>query len=163
LRERARSVPEREAQFTQLNRDYAIHKQNYDSLVARRESAAISGELESATGVAAFRIIDPPRVSAEPVAPNRKMLVPLALLASLAAGIGASYLFSLMHPTVHDNRGLKRVGGRPVLGAVSLLLNPQTLARRRRTRLLFFGGVGGLAATYSAVVAVVFLRGMLPF
>jgi polysaccharide chain length determinant protein (PEP-CTERM system associated) len=162
-RERARSVPEREAQFTQLNRDYAIHKHNYDTLVSRREAAAMSGELESATGVASFRIVDPPRVSAEPMAPTRKTLMPIALLASLAAGIGASYLFSLLHPTVHDNRSLKRVGGRPVLGAVSLLLNPQTLARRRRTRLLFFSGVGGLAATYSAVVAAVFLRGMLPF
>jgi polysaccharide chain length determinant protein (PEP-CTERM system associated) len=162
LRERARSVPERDAQFTQLTRDYAIQKQNYDSLVARREAALISGQLESATGVADFRIIDPPRVSATPVAPNRQMLVPLVLLASLCAGIGASYLFSLMHPTVHDNRTLKGVGGRPVLGAVSLLLNPETLARRRRAALLFFGGVGGLAATYSAAIAVVFLRGMFP-
>jgi polysaccharide chain length determinant protein (PEP-CTERM system associated) len=163
LRERARGVPEREAQFTQLNRDYAIQKQNYDNLVARREAALISGELESATGVADFRVIDPPRVSATPVAPNRQMLVPLVLLAALCAGIGASYLFSLMHPTVHDNRSLKSVGGRPVLGAVSMLLNPETLARRRRAALLFFGGVGGLAATYSAVIAAVFLRSMLPF
>jgi polysaccharide chain length determinant protein (PEP-CTERM system associated) len=163
LRERARSVPEREAQFTQLNRDYAIHKRNYDNLVARREAAQISGEMESATGVVAFRIIDPPSVSPNPVAPDRKMLMPLALLAALAAGIGASYLFTLMHPTVHDNRGLLRVGARPVLGAVSLVLNPKVLARRRRTALLFLGGVGGLAATYSAAIAAVFLRGMLPF
>jgi hypothetical protein len=91
------------------------------------------------------------------------MLVPLVLLAALCVGIGASYLFSLMHPTVHDNRSLKSVGGRPVLGAVSMLLNPETLARRRRAALLFFGGVGGLAATYSAVIAAVFLRSMLPF
>jgi polysaccharide chain length determinant protein (PEP-CTERM system associated) len=164
LRARARSVPEREALFTQLNRDYAIQKQNYDNLVTRRESALISGELESATGgVAAFRIIDPPRVSSSPVAPNRQMLVPLVLLASLAAGIGASYLFSMLRPTVHDNRSLRRVGERPVLGAVSLVSTPLTLAKRRRRAVLFYGGVGGLAATYSAVIAVVFLRGALPF
>jgi uncharacterized protein involved in exopolysaccharide biosynthesis len=119
--------------------------------------------MESATGVVAFRIIDPPSVSPNPVAPDRKMLMPLALFAALAAGIGASYLFTLMHPTVHDNRGLRRVGARPVLGAVSLVLNPKVLARRRRTALLFLGGVGGLAATYSAAIAAVFLRGMLPF
>ena len=163
LRARAKSVPEREAQFTQLNRDYAIQKQNYDNLVARRESALISGELESATGVAAFRIIDPPRVLSNPVAPNRQMLVPLVLLASIVAGIGASYLFSLLRPTVHDNRTLRRVGGRPVLGAVSLISTPQALKKRRRRAVLFYGGVGGLAATYSAVIAVVFLRGALPF
>ena len=162
-RERARSVPEREAQFAALNRDYAVHKRNYDNLVSRREAAQISGQVESATGVAAFRIIDPPRVSADPVAPNRQMLMPLVLLAALAAGIGATYLYSLLHPTVHDNRALRRVGNRPVLGGVSLVLNPQVLARRRRSALLFLGGVGGVAATYSAAVAAVFLRGMLPF
>ena len=163
LRERARHVPEREAQFAALNRDYAVHKRNYDNLVARREAAQISGQVESATGVAAFRIIDPPRVSANPVAPNRQMLMPLALLAALVAGIGATYLYSLLHPTVHDNRALRRVGARPVLGAVSLVLSPHVLARRRRSALLFLGGVGGLAATYSAAIAAVFLRGMLPF
>ncbi|HZM35237.1 MAG TPA: XrtA system polysaccharide chain length determinant [Burkholderiales bacterium] len=163
LREQARSVPEREAQFTQLNRDYAIQKKAYDDLVARRESVTISGRLESTSGRADFRVIDPPRVSPTPVAPNRQMLVPLVLLACLGAGLGAAYLYSILRPTVHDGRTLKRIAGRPVLGAVSLLLNPQTLARRRRSWLWFFGGVGGLAASYSVAIAAVFLRGMLPF
>ncbi len=163
LRERARSVPEREAAFTQLTRDYAIQKKAYDDLVARRESAAISGRMESTGGVADFRVIDPPRVSPTPVAPNRQMLVPLVLLASLCAGIGAAYLFSIMRPTVHDHRGLKQIAGRPVLGAVSLLATPQTIARRRRNSLWFFSGVGGLAASYGVAIAAVFLRSMLPF
>lgn len=162
LLERARSVPEREAEFAALNRDYAIQKRNYEDLVSRRETANISGEMGAATGFADFRIIDPPRVSPTPVAPNRKMLVPLVLLASLGAGFAAAYLFSVVHPTVHDSRGLKRVGQRPVLGAVSLMPSPEGLRRRRRSRMLFFGGLGGLAATYSAAIAAVFLRGLLP-
>jgi polysaccharide chain length determinant protein (PEP-CTERM system associated) len=163
LRAKARSVPEREAQFTQLNRDYAIQKQNYDALVTRRESALMSGAVEAATGVADFRIIDPPQVAPNPVAPNRKMLIPMALLASLLAGLAASYLFSLVHPTFHDNRSLKRVAQRPVLGAVSLMPHPAVLAKRRRRGLLFFGGVSGLAATYTAAIALIFFRSMLPF
>jgi polysaccharide chain length determinant protein (PEP-CTERM system associated) len=163
LREQARSVPEREAEFARLNRDYGIQKQNYQNLVARRESAEMSADMGAATGFADFRIIDPPRVSPTPVSPNRKMLVPLVLLAALAAGLAASYLFSVVHPTFHDNRSLKRVGQRPVLGAVSLVLNPEIVAMRHRKRLLFFGGVGTLAATYLAVIGAVFLRGLLPF
>ncbi len=162
LLDRARSVPEREAQFAALNRDYAIQKQNYESLVSRRETANISGEMGAATGFADFRIIDPPRVSPNPVAPNRKMLVPLVLLASLGVGFGAAYLFSVVHPTFYDNRGLKRIGQRPVLGAVSMLASPESLKRRRRRRVLFFGGLGGLAATYGVAIAAVFLRGLLP-
>jgi polysaccharide chain length determinant protein (PEP-CTERM system associated) len=163
LRANARSVPEREAQFTQLNRDYGIQKRNYDTLVARREAAAMSGQVEAATGVADFRIIDPPRVSPDPVFPDRKRLVPLALLAALLAGIAASYLFSLLRPTFHDKRTLKRIAQRPVLGAVSLIPSPPVLAKRRRSRLLFLGGLGGLAASYSAALAVVFVGSIFPF
>jgi polysaccharide chain length determinant protein (PEP-CTERM system associated) len=163
LRDKARSVPEREAQFTQLNRDYAIQKQNYDALVSRREAALMSGQVEAATGLADFRIIDPPRVFPNPVYPNRKLLIPLVLLASLCAGIAASYFFSMVHPTFHDKRSLKRVGQRPVLGAVSLLRSPAVALKRRRSGWLFLGGLGALAASYSAAIAVVFIGGMLPY
>jgi hypothetical protein len=89
--------------------------------------------------------------------------VPLALLASLGAGLGAAYLFSIVRPTFHDNRSLKTVGQRPVLGAVSLIRSNVVLAKRRRRALLFVGGLGGLAATYSAAIAAVFIKGILPF
>ena len=162
LVERARSVPEREAQFAQLNRDYAIQKQQYENLVSRRETASISGEVESAKGFADFRIIDPPRVSPNPVAPNRKMLVPLVLLLSLGAGLGVSYLLSLLHPIFHDGQGLRQVGQRPVLGSVSLISSPTIVRKRRRNRLFFATGLAGLATTYVASIGVVYMPGLLP-
>ena len=85
-REMMKTAPQVEAEFTQLNRDYDNFKRNYNDLVARRESAVLSGDLESAAGVADFRLIDPPRASPKPVAPNRLLLMPLALLAALFAG-----------------------------------------------------------------------------
>lgn len=162
LRAAARSIPEREAQLTQLNRDYTIQKQNYDALVARRESALISGEAQAATGVADFRIVDPPQVAPNPIAPNRKTLIVLALVASLLAGFGASYGYSLIHPTFLDTRQLKSFAGRQTLGMVSLIRNPEALAAARRRTVAFAGGIGGLAATYTGAVAVIFLRSPLP-
>jgi polysaccharide chain length determinant protein (PEP-CTERM system associated) len=163
LRISARSVPEREAQLTQLNRDYAIQKQNYDALVARRESALMSAEVQAATGVATFRIVDPPQVAPDPVAPNRKLLLAAALFAALFAGLGGSYLFSVLHPTFYDVRGLKTFAQRPVLGTVSLVTTPQVLSRRRRSKLAFVGGVGALGAAYASVLALVFFRTLVPF
>jgi len=163
LRAKAESVPEIEAEYARLNRDYGTEKQNYQSLVSRRESALMSGELEQATGTANFRVIDPPRASPNPVSPNRQLLVPLALLISLCAGLAASYLYSMVRPTFHDNRNLKTVGKRPVLGSVSLMRSAQVLANARRRAILFFGGLGGLAATYGAAIALVFIRGVTPF
>ena len=163
MRAKAESVPEIEAEYARLNRDYGIEKQNYQNLVARRESALMSGELEQATGLASFRVIDPPRTSPNPVSPNRKLLIPLALLASLCAGFAASYLFSMVRPTFHDKSNLKTIGKRPVLGTVSLIRNSQVLARQRRRAMLFFGGLGGLAATYGAAILIVFINTLTPF
>ncbi|OYU44011.1 MAG: chain length-determining protein, partial [Burkholderiales bacterium PBB4] len=55
-----RTSPQIEAEAAQLNRDYAIVKKNYEDLVARRQAAVMSGDLDMASGVADFRLIDPP-------------------------------------------------------------------------------------------------------
>ena len=48
-REMMKTAPQIEAEFSQLNRDYGIQKKNYEDLVARRESASLSGDLEGAS------------------------------------------------------------------------------------------------------------------
>ena len=87
LKASAALVPQLEAEYAQLNRDYDVNKKNYESLVSRRESASISGDMQTVAGVADFRLIDPPRVSPRPVPPDRRTLVLLALVLALAAGI----------------------------------------------------------------------------
>jgi uncharacterized protein involved in exopolysaccharide biosynthesis len=79
-------LPQIEAEYTQLNRDYDVNKRNYDALVARRESATMAVEMGATSGVADFRLIDPPTVPNKPAAPNRLLLMPAAGLAALLMG-----------------------------------------------------------------------------
>lgn len=157
LRQKARLIPEVESRFAQLNRDYAVEKQNYQNLVTRRESAKLSGEIGASTGFADFRIIDPPRASPVPVAPNRKLALALAFAASIAAGIGAAFLASQIMPTYRNKLTLKQASVRPVLGVVSLIPSKAFIARRRRSALLFFSGVGGLLASFTGAMAFLLL------
>jgi uncharacterized protein involved in exopolysaccharide biosynthesis len=55
-------------------------------LVARRESATMAVEMGATSGVADFRLIDPPTVPNKPAAPNRLLLMPAAGLAALLDG-----------------------------------------------------------------------------
>jgi hypothetical protein len=151
-------LPQVEAEHAQLNRDYEVQKKNYEGLVARRESAALSEEMESASGIADFRIIDPPRVSQKPVAPNRLMLLPLVLVAALGAGVLASFLVSQVFPTFHDTRTLRELTGRPVLGSVTLLPRPAVMRRRLRSAVLFAGGVASLVGVYGVAIGLLFWR-----
>jgi len=153
LRGAQQSLPQVEAEFAQLNRDYDVQKRNYEQLVARRESASMSSEMEAA-GSADFRVIDPPRVSTTPVEPNRLLLLPLVLLAALGIGGAASFAWSQIRPLIHDGRGLRSIGGRPVLGSVSLVPDPHLIARRRRIHVAFFGSLATLVACYGAGIAL---------
>jgi len=156
LRASQQMLPQVEAEFAQLNRDYDVQKRNYEGLVARRESASMASEMDAA-GTADFRIIDPPRVSPKPVAPNRLLLLPVVLIAALGAGIAASFAWSQIRPTFHDGRSLRAIEGRPVLGAVSLLVDNKLVAKRRRLNFAFFGSLAGLFACYGAGIALLLL------
>jgi polysaccharide chain length determinant protein (PEP-CTERM system associated) len=152
LRSQAKMVPQMEAELSQLNRDYDVQKKTYESLLARRESAAMGIGMQDTSG-AQFRVIDPPRVSPRPVAPNRLALIGVALLFSIGAGIVASFVASQVAPTFHDARSLRESTNRPVLGLVSELQTPGLAKVTRRRSWLFAGGVSGLLAMFAAVGA----------
>ncbi|MCB1994711.1 MAG: chain length-determining protein [Rhodoferax sp.] len=149
-----RTAPQLEAEAAQLNRDYDITKKNYDNLVARRQAAMMSGDLESAAGVADFRLIDPPRVSPKPVSPNRLMLLPLVLVAAIAGGLFTAFVASQLRPAFYDVTDLRQKTGLPLLGVVSVVLGDAERRRERMDRLRFFGATGSLVLLFGAGLAV---------
>ncbi|MBL8472272.1 MAG: chain length-determining protein [Rhodocyclaceae bacterium] len=159
LKSRARQQPEIEAEFTQLNRDYDVNKRNYELLVARRESATLSGEMDATAGVAEFRLIDPPRVSPKPVAPKRLLLLLGVLAGALAAGAGATFVLSQVRPVFHDLSGLREVTGLPVLGGVSMLMTEERLRQRRRGLFRLLSALALLVGAYGSGLALLVLTG----
>jgi len=150
LKASATLVPKLEAELAQLNRDYDVNKRNYESLVARRESANISSEMQSVAGVSDFRLVDPPRVTPGPVWPNHRMLFPLALLVALASGVAAAYVAREVRPSFYDGRALREATGLPLLGVVSQNLTENLRREHRRGAVRFLGGVGALVGAYLA-------------
>lgn len=149
-----RTQPQLESEFTQLNRDYDIHKKNYEQLVSRRESAELSGDLEAAGSIADFRLIDPPRASTTPVAPNRLLLLPAGLLIALAAGLFVAFAASQIRPVFFDGKSLRDETGLPLLGTVSLIPNETRRLKERASLRRFLIATAGLAVAYGAGIAV---------
>jgi polysaccharide chain length determinant protein (PEP-CTERM system associated) len=156
-KESLKVAPQIEAEAAQLNRDYAITKKNYEDLVARRQSAVMSGELDVASGVAEFRLIDPPRVAPKPVAPNRLLLLPVALLAALAAGLGVAFAASQLRPTFSDADQLRLATGLPLLGVVTLLTTDADRRRQRGSLFRFVAASGGLVGLFIAGIVAMTL------
>ena len=152
LRSAARLVPQVEAEYAQLNRDYDIQKKTYETLLARKQSATI-GEGVQDFGGTQFRVIDPPRVSPQPVPPTRMVLLAMALGVALAAGFVVAFIASQLMPTFHDARSLRDLTKRPILGMVTMLPTEALSRLRRRNAFLFAGGLGGLLVSFAAVFA----------
>lgn len=151
---RIKLLPEVEAEYAQLNRDYDVHKKNYDGLIQRRESASISEGMTDVSSVADFRLVDPPRTSRTPVGPNRIVLLSLALAASLAIGLAVSFAASQLRPTFFDASTLREVTGLPLLGSVSKLVTPADKQREKRNLIRFSAGLGIYILLYGLAIAV---------
>jgi polysaccharide chain length determinant protein (PEP-CTERM system associated) len=159
IRETLKTAPQIEAEAAQLNRDYSITKKNYEDLVARRQSAVMSGELDVASGVADFRLIDPPRVSPKPVSPNRLLLLPLALVVALAAGFLFAFMASQLRPTFPDAESLRTRTGLPLLGVVTMIVGDDERRRERSSLIRFVGASGGLVGLFVAGLIAMTLMG----
>jgi len=156
LKASARLVPQVEAEFAQLNRDYDVQKKTYGDLLARREAAAMGVDVQD-TGGTQFRVIDPPRVAPQPVAPARIVLLAIVLLGALGAGLAASFVANEAMPIFQDARALRDSVQRPILGMVSILPSEAIVRLKRRNAFLFAGGLGGLIAWFSAFFVFVLL------
>ena len=151
----SRTSPQIEAEAAQLNRDYGIIKKNYEDLVGRRQSATMSGDLDMAAGVVDFRLIDPPRVSPKPVSPNRLLLIAIAFLSAVGAGLAVSFAVSQLRPVYNDAQELRTKTGLPLLGVVSMILSDEERKRERTGMIGFYAGSGGLLATFLLAMVTV--------
>jgi len=157
LKAAANAVPQVDAEYTQLTRDYEVTRKNYESLLSRRESAQISGDMESRASVMDFRVIDPPQVPSAPKAPNRLLLMSLVLLVALGGGLGVALLISQIRPTFNDERRLREVSGLQVLGTVVMAWTDAQKARRTRGLVALLVSFASLLSAYAAIMAALVL------
>ncbi len=144
LRKMVDTMPQVEAEFASLNRDYSVTKAQYTALVERLEKARLGDEAE-ASGSIRFEVIDPPAVGFTPVSPRRPIMLLAVLAASLAAGAGIAYLLNLLRPVFHDVRELTELTGARVLGSISVSRSGADAYARRR---------GYLAYSFACVLLV---------
>lgn len=149
-----KTAPQVEVEASQLNRDYAIQKRNYEDLVQRREQASISGELDVASGVADFRVIDPPRANPKPVAPNRLLLLAGSMAAALCIGLFTTLAASHLRPVFHDADDLRARVELPILGVVTRLTTDADRSRQRVDLIRFSAGAGGLLVMFAVALTV---------
>lgn len=142
--ERQRNIiPDIEARFAGLNRDYDITKMKYEELLSRRESIDLSQKADESQQDVQFKIIEPPHVPLKPSGPPRVLLYTVVLVAGAALGIFMAFARSQISPVVTSALQLKTIADFPVFGLVSHTSKAQ-LQRQNKKHLLYFLLLSGM-------------------
>jgi polysaccharide chain length determinant protein (PEP-CTERM system associated) len=110
--------PDFAARQESLDRDYELAKNQYASLLEKREAIRLQHSVVATTDTVSFRIIDPPSAPRGALLPDRPMiLVGIGLLA-LVCGMAAAVTWSQAHPTFPSVEMLAQATAMPVLAAI---------------------------------------------
>jgi len=119
LASKAGDVPQVEAEFQRLNRDYGIIRARHDELLTRRESARMSRSRDAVGQQVQYRLIDPAVVPNQPVGPNRPLFLSAVLIFSVVAGLGVALALVILDTSFASATELRQYTGLRVLGSVS--------------------------------------------
>jgi polysaccharide chain length determinant protein (PEP-CTERM system associated) len=152
LRKMLDTMPQVEAEYARLNRDYDVTKANYTALVERLEKSRI-GDDATSSGSVRFDVIDPAFASFKPASPPRNLLIVAILPLSLLLGVGIAYVLHQLRPVYTSARSLAESTGLQVLGAISMSWLETKQSNLRRSYVRYSVALFGLF-----VVAVVVLQ-----
>jgi polysaccharide chain length determinant protein (PEP-CTERM system associated) len=130
--QRVENVPKRQEEFQALSRDYQTTKERYDTLLKRYEEAQLASSLEQGRQVEQFRILDAALPPEKPAAPNRRRLLVVAFLLSIALAAGAVLLAEKLDTAFHSLDDLRAFITVPTLFTIPLI--PSSADTRRRWR-----------------------------
>lgn len=152
LNDQVNTIPEVEAEYSELTRDYAQYQSLYSELLLRKERERL-GTVGDDQDIVSFNIIEPPSASLEPVAPKRQLLLIVVLVLGLGTGGAVAFAIHKLNPVFHDAKTLREVTGRPVLGIVSMTW----LERHKVQRTVNFSSFAVAGASLLALFAVMIL------
>jgi succinoglycan biosynthesis transport protein ExoP len=131
-RSKVDAVPVVEQQMAELNRNYSVSKEHYQSLLDKTFSAGMAADLERRQQAEHFTILDLAQVPEKPFKPKRRIMMIAVLVGALALSLGLAYLRDMLNGTLKFERELKAMlpAGVPLLAAVPKL---QAADDRRRS------------------------------
>jgi succinoglycan biosynthesis transport protein ExoP len=128
------AVPVREQQMAELDRNYSITKEHYQSLLDKTFYAGMAADLERKQQAEHFTILDAAQVPERPFKPKRLLMLAAAFLAALAFSIGLAWVKDSMDSSLKVERQLQAMlpANVPLLTAIPNL--PDSATRRHALR-----------------------------
>jgi polysaccharide chain length determinant protein (PEP-CTERM system associated) len=150
---RVEAAPTREAELTELTRDYETLQRTYTTLLLKKEDAQIAANLERNQIGEQFKILDPPRLPEKPISPNRPLFYALGALVGLAIGVALAVLGEYRDTTLKTDVDVVEAFALPVLALIPRLASTRELLHKRRRRRIASWVTAGTAAALISLIA----------
>ena len=124
------SIPEKERQLIDINRDQNTISATYNFLLQKREEAALS----LASNNTDSKIIDNADYSDSPVSPKKKLVYVSALLASLLIGAGFIYTKETFNSKIMFRQEIESLTAQPIVGEIMAEHTKNTIINLPRQR-----------------------------
>ena len=133
-------APEVEREYRTLTRDYENAQLKYQEVLAKRQEAELSNNLESEKQGERFTLIEPPVVPQKPSKPNRVAIGLLGSVLAIGGGIGSGTLAEALDQRVYGRTAVLRLLGVPPLAIIPNIDSTSSVRRRKRNWMLALAG-----------------------
>jgi len=140
------SMPDVAKELNRIVRGNESLLNSYQEILASRESARLSEQVEQNVDDVNFRVIDPPFVSSNASGPGKEILSAGVFIVAMGAGVVAAFLLAQLVPVFYDTNSIAKKTNRPVLG---------TVGKRSSRPLLIFNGINWTLLLLAAGLLVV--------
>ena len=131
------NFPKDKKVLADMERERAMNKNVYETLLGRVGVAEVSKQMEVADKATTFRIIDPAILPTLPVGTKRLVKMLLGLCVGIGAGIGAVVAREMLNDTVKSADEIRAMGV-TVLAEISLMHNADDIRRTKKLNLLVY-------------------------
>ena len=131
------NVPTLEREYIEVAREQEIKRNLYLFLLQKREETQLA--MSSATD--SGKIIDYAYTAEAPVAPNKKIIIAIALFLSILLSLIYIYIESLFNKKIKKQKEIERLTQTPIIGSIpynNIEENNQNIFRNLRSNLLLF-------------------------
>ncbi len=149
---RIEAAPARDAELTELTRDYRTLQTMYTSLLAKKEDSKVAANLERRQIGEQFKILDPARLPERPSSPNRRQLQMVGLGLAVGLGIALAALMEYLDKTLKSEVDVRAALNLVVLAGIPVLPDVKGRSTRRWKLVAISAAVLLVAAVGTAAV-----------
>ncbi len=149
------ALPAIKTRLTELEQTKSNEMIIYDQLVSRFGQSEVSKQMELQDKAVSFKVIDAAITPTKFIFPMRYLIMIAGIIAGFGLAIGIIILKSILRPQIHSADDL-HVYSAPVLVKLPIIIQPEVLAKRKLSNLIFILITLG-------VIGVIFMAAVLEF